>query len=971
MKMSKNRVLALLLVVLMAFTLTPFTVFAEDGEATDGIAQEEIAAEDETEDTGKIDEPDKTDTTDKEAATPGTLTPLGIQPRWSGLGTADNPILWDLASDGMLVINSTTSRGQNYYIVSGTWSSTINAYASAIEVNGVTANITLDNVNIDVSSTNHACAFKIVDGGDVTVTLEGDNTLRSGRDFSGLYAPKGNTLTIHAADADQSLTAKGGNYAAGIGGGWGDDGGTITINGGTVTATGGYEGAGIGGGSEGAGGDIAIGGTAVVTATGGEYSAGIGSGDCGAGGGTIAISGTAFVEATGGKEGAGIGGGGGDGYGDGGDIAISGTAVVAATGGEYGAGIGGGGYGGDGGDIAISGTAFVAATGGDYGAGIGGGWSGDGGNIAISGGTVMPTGGDYGAGIGGGYGGTGGTITIEGGIVEVEGGNGGAGIGGGLNGAGGSIKISGGVIAATGSSGGKDFGPGDSGTDGTITITGGSVCPTNGSVSPQPTNAITSVYLNTLTVGDPAVGALVPITAGSVDGIAMNNTPDPANGVYGIHDVVTAAGGVVYFWLTEDNSDSYVSVTADSVVYSNIYTRGTGASAVLYVPTITLSETTAYDFGSTAAGYTTAPAACTVTITNSGAGAANNLTVALGAGSTSSFTLDTASMLTLLSSGGTTTFTVQPKEGLAAGVYTETVTVSGYGVTPQSFTVSFTVTSSSSSGGSSSSSTTTYTVKFDANGGSAVSSQSVAKNNTVTKPTDPTYSGYTFTGWYTDAKLTEEYDFSAKVTGAFTLYAGWEKIAASEPGDAITHSAYLSGYPDGTFRPDNSLTRAEAAMLFNNLLGGNSGSGGVYPDVASGTWYCKAVTALSGVGVITGYPDGTFGPDNTITRAEFVAMAMRFAGVNRKTGSTGLSDVASAHWAAGYIAAAVDGGYLSGYPDGTFRPDGLVTRAEAVTILNNLRGCAGLDQGKTFSDVPETHWAYEAITAAATDHTHE
>ena len=277
--------------------------------------------------------------------------------------------------------------------------------------------------------------------------------------------------------------------------------------------------------------------------------------------------------------------------------------------------------------------------------------------------------------------------------------------------------------------------------------------------------------------------------------------------------------------------------------------------------------------------------------------------------------------------------------------------------------------SSSSSGGGSS--TTTYTVKFDANGGSTVSSQSVAKNNTVTKPADPTYSGYSFTGWYTDAKLTEEYDFSAKVTGAFTLYAGWEKIAASEPGDAITHSAYLSGYSDGTFRPDHSLTRAEAATLFYNLLGGNSGSGGAYPDVASGAWYCNAVTALSGVGVITGYPNGTFGPDNTITRAEFVAMAMRFAGVSGKTGSIGFPDVASTHWAAGYIAAAADGGYLSGYPDGTFGPDNQITRAEAVTILNNLRGCAGLDQGKTFSDVPASHWAYEAITAAATDHTHE
>jgi len=152
------------------------------------------------------------------------------------------------------------------------------------------------------------------------------------------------------------------------------------------------------------------------------------------------------------------------------------------------------------------------------------------------------------------------------------------------------------------------------------------------------------------------------------------------------------------------------------------------------------------------------------------------------------------------------------------------------------------------------------------------------------------------------------------VTGVFTLCAGWEKDAASapEPGDATTHSAYISGYSDGSF-----------------------------------------------------------GPDNTITRAEFVTMAMRFAGVSGKTGSTGFPDVAGTYWAAGYIAAAVDGGYISGYPNGTFGPDNQITRAEAVTILNKIRGCAGISEGVSFTDVPESHRAYAAITAAATDHTHE
>ena len=209
----------------------------------------------------------------------------------------------------------------------------------------------------------------------------------------------------------------------------------------------------------------------------------------------------------------------------------------------------------------------------------------------------------------------------------------------------------------------------------------------------------------------------------------------------------------------------------------------------------------------------------------------------------------------------------------------------------------------------------------------------------------------------------------------YTLNAGREyvEIDDNEPPLSVEpiHAAYINGYPDGTFRPDSSMTRAEAAALFYNLLGDTDVSGGSFMDVFSVAWYYDAVTALSGAGIINGYSDGSFGPDNTITRAEFVTMAMRFAGVSSTAGKAGFPDVDSAHWAAGYIAAATNGGYISGYPDGSFGPNNQITRAEAVTILNKIRGCASLDQGKSFTDLSASHWAYEAITAAATDHTHK
>ena len=210
-----------------------------------------------------------------------------------------------------------------------------------VKVNsGVTANLTISDLYIDVSGqADYTAAFDITDA-TVNLTLTGTSTLKSAQYVAGLQAPSGSMLVITSGSTG-SLTATGGSYGAGIGGGNNGGGGAITINSGTVTATGGDRGAGIGGGQIGAGGTTTITGGTVIArggADGGTGGAGIGGGSYGWGGGTVNISGGA-VNATGGYNGAGIGGGR---YGAGGSINISGGTVIAA-GGSNGAGIGSGG----------------------------------------------------------------------------------------------------------------------------------------------------------------------------------------------------------------------------------------------------------------------------------------------------------------------------------------------------------------------------------------------------------------------------------------------------------------------------------------------------------------------------------------------------------------------------------------------------------------------------------------------------
>ena len=153
------------------------------------------------------------------------------------------------------------------------------------------------------------------------------------------------------------------------------------------------------------------------------------------------------------------------------------------------------------------------------------------------------------------------------------------------------------------------------------------------------------------------------------------------------------------------------------------------------------------------------------------------------------------------------------------------------------------------------------------------------------------------------------------------------------------HYAYIVGYPDSTVRPQNGITRAEVATIFFRLLtdetrNANSTKSNSYSDVAAGAWYNHAVSTLSAMGIVKGDSQGKFNPNAPITRAEFAAIAARFDD-KANTTAVDFSDIAS-HWAKNEISAAANNGWINGYTDGTFRPNNKITRAEAMTLVNRV-----------------------------------
>ena len=203
-----------------------------------------------------------------------------------------------------------------------------------------------------------------------------------------------------------------------------------------------------------------------------------------------------------------------------------------------------------------------------------------------------------------------------------------------------------------------------------------------------------------------------------------------------------------------------------------------------------------------------------------------------------------------------------------------------------------------------------------------------------------------------------------------------------EPEEDVTglnttdHYAYIAGYEDGTVRPDGNITRAEVATIFFRLMTDEyretcwSTSSG-FTDVTAANWYNNAISTTANAGWVSGYPDGTFRPDAYITRAEFATIAARF--LSDVYGGTSMFTDISGHWAEDYINRAAAAGWINGYADGTFRPNAYITRAEAVTLINRMLDRAPdanhlLADMVRWPDNPETAWYYADIQEATNSH---
>lgn len=209
------------------------------------------------------------------------------------------------------------------------------------------------------------------------------------------------------------------------------------------------------------------------------------------------------------------------------------------------------------------------------------------------------------------------------------------------------------------------------------------------------------------------------------------------------------------------------------------------------------------------------------------------------------------------------------------------------------------------------------------------------------------------------------------VTGDVTYTARWGRNV-EEFLQTDTHEAYIKGYANGTFRPNNRVTRSEAAQLFYNLLRTPTGQTGSFPDVSATAWYAEAVNEMSALGILQGYADGSFKGNNSITRAEFVKMAVSCDTLLDVPCT--FSDVPAGSWAASYIATASSKGWISGYEDNTFHPDSPIVRGEAVVILNKMLGrqadpdIKSKKTVKNFYDVFTNNWMYPYIVEASTSH---
>ena len=675
------------------------------------------------------------------------------------------------------------------------------ATTNTVTVSGGSCKVTISSLNIKAEEKESPIYVKT--GASLDLTLLGSSTVTGGKYCAGIQVPKGASITIGGSG---SVTATGGHDGAGIGGGEYGDGGTVTINSGSVTANGGgypYGGAGIGGGRSGDGGTVTIN-NGTVTATGGERGAGIGGGDCG----------------------------------DGGTVTIN-NGTVTATGGESGAGIGGGRLG-DGGTITINGGT-VTATSSRYGAGIGGGLLGDGGTVTINGGTVTATGGSDGTGIGGS----------------------GAGIGGGCQSTGGTVTVNGGTVIAAGYSDGAGVGAGRDGTFDAVTISENATV-TNGEgdapyvaetifIDAQPTQPIAANAGNI-----PAAVA----TAHNHSGLHYQWQVSSDKKYW--TDLEDSTTATAQFAMTEELDGAYLRCKLTNgwgnVKYTDavkIYVlafaqQPTSVEAnlndmVVFEATSTCANVTyqwqrSYDDGATWSNVdgetfstlivnaTLAESAskyrCVITATNGDQLASDAVSVNLDLGTLVTYTVQ--DFWQDADGSGYTVKSQQIFEGLSGEAVTATgVDYDGFVLNREKSTLSGKVAEDSSLVLTRYFDRNTYSITFDTNGGSALPALEALYGAAVEAPGAPTRYGHVFDGWYADKDLTEEYTFDTMPLNGATVYAKWTPVGADRGieytinGLAVRDSAtyeLLEDIPVGQFLVEVSVTNLSATETDTVLL---------------------------------------------------------------------------------------------------------------------------------------------------------
>ena len=246
----------------------------------------------------------------------------------------------------------------------------------------------------------------------------------------------------------------------------------------------------------------------------------------------------------------------------------------------------------------------------------------------------------------------------------------------------------------------------------------------------------------------------------------------------------------------------------------------------------------------------------------------------------------------------------------------------------------------------------------------------------------PRRRGYIFRGWSYDQKHLDEVKPGDRIYTDTTLYAIWkraeeERVEEPEEIKGDDHKTYIFGYPDGSVRPNGSITRAEAAAMLARLLNIEAIGSAAKPQFTDteSSWYNKAINAVVFRGIMKGYPDGRFRPNAPITRAEFTQMISTID--NKPYGVAPFADVPG-HWAERAIGSEYQAKRITGYPDGLFRPDANITRAEAAVILNkiferkydnlSLLKCKNPQMIKRFTDLDESFWGWNDLVEATNTH---